>query len=79
MKFLSDELALAKKNEGKSLPIPDLPEPTILLHGDVAVAYGSSQFTGADGKTRKTRYADYYLWENGSWHAFFAQQTSVEN
>jgi hypothetical protein len=79
VKFLSDELALAKKNEGKSLPIPDLPEPTVLLHGDVAVAYGSSQFTGTDGKTRKTRYADYYLWENGSWRAFFAQQTSIEN
>jgi hypothetical protein len=79
VKFLPDELALAKKNEGKNLPIPDLPEPTVLLHGDVAVAYGSSQFTSPDGKTRKTRYADYYLWEDGSWHAFFAQQTSIEN
>jgi hypothetical protein len=78
VKFLSDELAFARKNEGKNLPIPKLPEPTVLLHGNVAVAYGTSQSTGPDGKIKETRYADYYVWENGKWHAFFAQQTSVE-
>jgi hypothetical protein len=78
VKFLSDELAFARKNEGKNLPIPKLPEPTILLHDNVAVAYGTSQSTGPDGKIKETRYADYYVWENGKWHAFFAQQTSVE-
>ncbi|MGH9746577.1 MAG: nuclear transport factor 2 family protein [Candidatus Acidiferrales bacterium] len=79
IKFLADELALAMKNRGKNLPTPDLPEATVLLHGDVAVAYGTSHSTGSDGRTRTTRYADYYLWEKGRWHAFFAQQTSVEN
>ena len=78
VKFLSDELAFARKNEGKNLPIPKLPEPTILLHDNVAVAYGTSQSTGPDGKIKETRYADYYVWENGKWHAFFAQQTSVK-
>jgi hypothetical protein len=78
VKFLSDELAFARKNEGKNLPIPKLPEPTVLLHDNVAVAYGTSQSTGPDGKIKETRYADYYVWENGKWHAFFAQQTSVE-
>jgi hypothetical protein len=43
------------------------------LHGDIA--YGISKSTGADGKPRTTRYADYYIWENEAWHAFFAQQT----
>ena len=78
VKFLSDELAFARKNEGKNLPIPKLPEPTVLLHDNVAVAYGTSQSSGPDGKIKETRYADYYVWENGKWHAFFAQQTSVE-
>jgi hypothetical protein len=79
VKFLPDELEFAMKNKGKDLPIPNLPEATVLLHGNVAVAYGTSHFTGSDGKARTTRYADYYLWENETWHAFFAQQTSVEN
>ena len=78
VKFLADELAFARKNEGKNLPIPKLPEPTVLLHDNVAVAYGTSQSRGPDGKIKETRYADYYVWENGKWHAFFAQQTSVE-
>jgi hypothetical protein len=78
VKSLADELAFARKNEGKNLPIPKLPEPTVLLHDNVAVAYGTSQSTGPDGKIKETRYADCYVWENGKWHAFFAQQTSVE-
>jgi hypothetical protein len=78
VKVLSDELAFARKNEGKNLLIPRLPEPTVLLHDNVAVAYGTSLSTGPDGKIKETRYADYYVWENGRWHAFFAQQTSVE-
>ena len=78
VKVLSDELAFARKNEGKNLPIPKLPEPTVLLHDNVAVAYGTSRSTRPDGKIKETRYADYYVWENGKWHAFFAQQTSVE-
>jgi hypothetical protein len=78
VKFLSDELEFARKNEGKNLPIPKLPEPTVLLHDNVAVAYGTSQSTGPDGKIKETRYADYYVWENGKWHAFFAQQTAFQ-
>lgn len=74
VKSLSNELEFARKNEGKNLPIPKLPEPTVLLHDNVAVAYGTSQSTGPDGKIKETRYADYSVWENGKRHAFFAQQ-----
>lgn len=77
VKVLADELDFARKNIGKSLPIPDVPEGTVFIHGSVAVAYGVSSSTAADGSVRKTRYADYYVWERGSWHAFFAQQTAV--
>jgi len=79
VKFLEDELALARTNEGKNSPVPNLPVASVFLHGNVAVAYGISHSTGTDGKPRTTRYADYYLWEKGRWRAFFAQQTAVEN
>lgn len=77
--FLADELELAAKNRGKNLAIPDLPKTKALLHGSVAVAYGMSRSTASDGKVREIRFADSYLWENGTWHVFFAQQTQVPN
>ncbi len=70
--FLSDELELAAKNRGKNLAIPNLPKAKILLHDDVAVAYGIST-------SGKIRYSDSYFWKNGAWHVFFAQQTQLEN
>jgi hypothetical protein len=79
LKVLTDELTFAAKNLGKNLPIPDQPKGAVLIHGNVAVAYGVSKATGADGKPRATRYADYYVWEDNAWHAFFAQQTPLEN
>jgi hypothetical protein len=75
VKGLTDELEFAAKNQGKNPAIPDLPKSTVLIHGNVAVAYGTSTSAGADGARRRTRFADYYVWENGAWHAFFAQQT----
>lgn len=71
IKDLSAELALAAKNKAKPLPLGDLPSSQVLLHGNVAVAYGRS--TGA----RAMRYADYYVWENSHWRVYFAQQTEI--
>ena len=71
IKGLSAELALAAKNKAKPLPLGDLPSGQVLLHGNVAVAYGRS--TGA----RAMRYADYYVWENSQWRVYFAQQTEI--
>jgi hypothetical protein len=78
VKGLRGELDLAAKNQGKNLAIPDLPKTNVLLHGNVAVAYGISSST-SDGKSKTTRFADSYLWEHGTWHVFFAQQTRIEN
>jgi hypothetical protein len=76
VKVLSDEIKLAEKNKNKDLKIADFPKGTILIHGEVAVAFGTTpSHTDADGRRRTTRYADYYVWENGGWHAYFAQQT----
>ena len=71
IKDLSAELALAAKNKAKPLPLGDLPSGQVLLHGNVAVAYGRS--AGA----RAMRYADYYVWENSHWRVYFAQQTEI--
>jgi hypothetical protein len=79
LKFLPDELDMAAKNRGQNLPVPELPKAKILIHQNVAVAYGISNSVGADGKTQMRRYADSYVWRNGQWHVFFGQQTPVEN
>ena len=74
IKDLTAELALAAKNKATPLPLGDLPSGQVLLHGNVAVAYGRSQSaTGA----RAMRYADYYVWENAHWRVYFAQQTEL--
>jgi hypothetical protein len=79
VKVLADELDFARKNIGKNLPIPDLPAGSVFIHANVAVAYGLSSPTAPDGTVRKTRYADYYVWQKDGWHAFFAQQTALPN
>ena len=75
---LGDELTLAQANQGKHLPIPALPGEKVSLHGDVAVAYGVSTSKRADGQVRKQWFADYYVWDHGAWHVYFAQQTPIK-
>ncbi len=72
---LADELALAAKHKGQKADTTGLQPPIVHLRGDVAVAYGSSDWTAPDGKTHKFFFADYYVWENGAWHTYFGQQT----
>jgi hypothetical protein len=71
----SDELALTQKNRAMAKAVPALPQITVLLHNDVAVAYGLASELRIKGVLYKNYYADYYVWTNGSWHAFFAQWT----
>jgi len=73
---LSEELDLAERNKGKAVTAPDMPPITVHIHGDVAVAYGISSEKLVDGKPYKSYFADYYVWKDGSWHVYFAQQTS---
>ncbi|MGA7632350.1 MAG: nuclear transport factor 2 family protein [Terriglobales bacterium] len=73
---LRDELALAGKNKGKAMAAPNMPPITVQLHGDVAVAYGISSEKVIDGKPHRSYYADYYVWKDGAWQVYFAQQTS---
>jgi hypothetical protein len=73
---LTDELALAEKNKGKAVTAPNAPTITVHIHGDVAVAYGISSEKLIDGKPHRSYFADYYVWKNGTWSVYFAQQTS---
>ncbi len=75
IKHLEDELTLARNNKGKDLAIPDLPTSTVLLHGNVAAAHGISESKRSDVRPRRKRFVDYYVWEHGKWHVYFAQQT----
>lgn len=76
LKFLADELEMTANNRGKNLKIPELPKAVILLHDNVAVAYGVIPSLDPQGRP-KARLADFYVWEDGQWHAFFAEQTPV--
>lgn len=77
LKTLSDELAMAEKNRGKNRKMSEEPKIQVLLHENVAIAYGNTIVNSTDG-TKETRwYSDTYLWKEGQWHAFFAQQTAA--
>jgi len=74
---LADELAQAAKHKGETPAASTTPPSPVHMHGDVAVAYGlSTTARMVDGKPYKRYYADYYVWKDGAWHVFFAQQTS---
>lgn len=74
---LSEELDLAAKHKGNVAPAsdPSIPPSTVHIHGDVAVAYGLSPERMIDGKPYKSYFADYYVWKDGQWRVYFAQQT----
>jgi hypothetical protein len=79
LKTLKDELAVAEKNRGKGLQLSELPRVRVLLHENAAVAYGNEIVKNSDGKSQSRWYSDTYLWKDGRWHAFFAQQTAAES
>jgi len=76
LKTRADELGFTAKNKGQNKPIPRLPPFTVLIHGNVAIAYATWTPSAADSAPNQT--ADYFIWEDGSWHAFFSQSTPVE-
>ena len=76
LKALTDELAMTEKNKGKNRPPPHMPPLTVLMHGNVAVAYATWVPTDPTKKSDQT--ADFFVWENGAWHVLFSQSTPVE-
>jgi hypothetical protein len=68
---LPEELALAARNQHHPTRTGFMPIVHVIIHGDVAVAYGS--VTTKTGRHRV--WADYYIWEDHVWRVYFAQQT----
>jgi hypothetical protein len=77
IKFLADELALARANRDAQRAILPLPKAKVLIYGNVAVAYGRSHGTAPDGSVHPHWYSDDYVWRDGAWHVIFAQQTAA--
>lgn len=75
IKSVADELGFTEKNKGKNRPPPNMPPLTVLIHGDVAVAYAI--WVPTDGNKKPDETADYFVWEDGSWHVFFSQSTPM--
>jgi len=68
---LTEELARAERNRAKPMRASSMPPVQVIIHGDTAVAYGVViKSTG-----KRSVWADYYIWNGSSWHAYFAQQT----
>jgi hypothetical protein len=76
LKTRTEELGFTTKNKGQKNPMPRLPAITVVIHGNVAIAYATWTPTAANRPPEKT--VDYFIWENGLWHVFFSQSTPVE-
>jgi hypothetical protein len=72
---LAGELGMTAKNKGRNRPVPELPRVTVLIHGNIAVAYAT--WKPADPNRRSNVTSDFFVWENGAWHVFFSQGTPV--
>lgn len=78
LKTVSDELAMAENNRGKDLKMSKQQEIRVLLHQNVAVAYGNTISEDTSGHKETRWYSDTYVWKDGQWHAVFAQQTAAQ-
>jgi hypothetical protein len=77
LKTRADELGFTTKNKGRKQRTPELPEITVLIHGNVAVARAIWKPTAVTRESEQV--ADCFVWENGFWHVFFSQLTPVED
>jgi hypothetical protein len=76
IKSVTDELGFTDKNKGKNRPIPNMPAITVLIHGNVAIAYAT--WVPSDPNKKSDQTSDFFVWENGAWHVLFSQSTPIE-
>jgi len=75
VKTVADELGNTAKNKGKNRQPVAMPQLTVSIHAEVAVAYAT--WKPADASRKPDLTSDFFVWENGSWHVFFSQSTRV--
>jgi hypothetical protein len=75
IKTLADELGNTAKNKGQHRPPADMPQVTVSIHDNVAVAYAT--WKPADASRKPDLTSDFFVWDNGSWRVFFSQSTRV--
>lgn len=68
----------ARKNKGKSTPIPELPAPKVQIYGNTAVVQSNAP-ASPDGKYPAMFSSDTFAFVDGAWHAVFSQHTTVES
>jgi hypothetical protein len=74
---LQFEMARITVTTGEKLPLPDTSERQILMYGHVAIAYGRHASGFPSKNSGLVPFADYFLWDGTSWHAFFSEQTAL--
>ena len=74
--FAGELEATSRRANGHSFT-SDRSEITVLMHGNAAVAYGRRPAPLSRNHRETIPFADYLVWENSSWHAYFSNQTKV--
>jgi hypothetical protein len=72
---LDDELATTKRQRTNSLAHFPSGRSKLLMHGNAAVAYGRINTNLPRVGSDLVPFADYFVWDGGSWHVYFSQQT----
>ena len=75
IKTLADELGNTAKNKGQNRPPPSMPQVTVSIHDNVAVAYAI--WNPADASRKPDLTTDFFIWQNNSWRVFFSQSTRI--
>jgi hypothetical protein len=68
-------IGFARKNQGKTTPLPNVPEPEIQIYGNTAVVRSDSP-AAPDGKYPAMYSSDIFAFQNGAWRAVYSQHTA---
>ena len=73
---LSWEIEHARKNQGSSAPVPDVPGTTYQIYGNTGIV---RFFHPAEGKQPASYGSDIFAFQDGVWRALYSQHTYVES
>lgn len=70
-------IGFAKKNEGKTTPLPNPTEPKIQIYGNTAVVQAQVA-ADPNGKYPAMYSSDVFSFQDGAWHAVYSQHTNID-